>query len=372
MNSVWTELSRETQDEIILRYDQGETTIALASEFNLLSQSLDRKMRALKQNGLYYHIIRKNKGKHEKVKSSPYVASKSINPFLKVVESQKSYKAQGAIDFKFINEKAEPKHRAMLIDSRKQWSGIFFTDIHCPFQDDESINAMIRVLEVMDYNIIVNGGDNLDLYGLSVYAKDPDMVFQNHFQREVDAHNVIMDRIGEAARDVPKISLYGNHMERYDKWINNTPFLSMGYLKNQLSLDSILSMSHYGWMPFQGSIMFTEEMNNLYSPKPKMVLEHGTRVSRGAGKSAASQFRSYGATSYIMGHVHRLSVAYNRTLHGQHCMAEGGTLRTLNPEYMKYPDWQSGMLHFTIDGDVVSITPILIQNGIAYVGNSKI
>lgn len=384
---TWTELDRESQDDIILRFSQGDDVNVLAAKYKLLPQSLSRKMRKLKSNGMFDYILNKQANKRASYKlievdnrgnKTPVVRqvsrapeTRQSNAFLRVVDSQKLYVPQPQIDFTFINQQEKPQDRMVTLDSDKEWSGIFFTDIHCPYEDPASVDAMLRVLKAVDHNIIINGGDNLDLYGLSVYAKDTKMLFQNHFSVEVEAHNRIMEQIGEAS-SAPKVSLYGNHMERYDKWMETTPFVAMGYLNNQLSLDAVLSMSYYGWHPFQGTLMFASKDNNIMTPKPVMVIDHGTRVKRGAGKSAVSQMKSYGSTSYVMGHVHRLGVNYIRTMHGQHCTAEGGTLRNLNPEYLRFPDWQNGMLHFTVHKDVVSITPILIEKGVAYVGNSKI
>ncbi len=369
---VWTELGRDAQDKIILR-SQAESIDELAKEYKLLPQSLHRKIRRLKQDGLYQWIIDKQNKKSApqqkmaEVKPEPV----KIDPFIARINN--AVKGSATSNNQYIlnvNPDAPVKDRVMYIDPKRQWHGIFFTDLHCPYQDEDSVNAMIRVIKTLDHNIIINGGDNLDLYGLSTFAKDYDNLFQNNFDKEIKEHNRVMERIAEVST-APKVSLYGNHMERYDKWLSATPFVSMGSAKNQMSLDVLLSMGYYGWNPFMGTIMFAEKENQMF-PKPTLVLDHGTHVSKGAGKSAASQFKSYGAVSYIMGHVHRLGVSYMRTLHGQHCIAEGGTLRGLNPDYMKYPDWQNGMLHFVIDGDTVSITPILISNGNAYIGNTKI
>ena len=160
-------------------------------------------------------------------------------------------------------------------------------------------------------------------------------------------------------------------LERADKWLAQTPFMGTAKSNTQLSLNRVLSLKHYGWHDFADTIMFAKAEEVKY-PKPILLLDHGTRVKSGAVKSAASQFNSFGAVSYIQGHVHRLGVGYQRTLHGQHCLAEGGTLRDITPEYLKYPDWANGLLHFVVDKDVVTITPILIENGVAYIGNTKV
>lgn len=374
---VWTELSREKQDDIVLR-SRTESLSLLANEYELLPQSLERKIRTLKQSGMFDYIVNKYGKNATKANVAPEKnvdnrSDRTTDPFLarldRVVKSGITH-SLGKTLIENVNPDAQVKDRLFYINPKKQWHGIFFTDLHCPYQDKLSIDAMIRVMKVLDHNIIINGGDNLDLYGLSTFAKDYDNLFVNNFDKEIAEHNIVMERIA-AVTDAPKISLYGNHMERYDKWLSNTPFVSMNSARNNMSLDKLLSMSYYGWHNFAGTIMFAEKDNEMF-PKPKLVLDHGTRVAKGAGKSAASQFKSYGAVSYIMGHVHRLGVSYMRTLHGQHCLAEGGTLRGLNPDYMKYPDWQNGMLHFVVDGDTVSITPILITNGHAYMGNTKI
>ena len=363
---TWTELTREQQDDIILR-SQNEVLDALAHEYNLLPQSLARKIRGLKQNGMYDYIL--NKLSKPQEKKGKIVSAPTEDPFLTnlfplIRDSNNS------IEDKDIRRIELNNKNVYLINPDKEWHGIFFTDLHCPYHDKKSVAALIRILNVLDHNILINGGDNLDLYGLSSYAKDSDMLFQYGFAGEVEAHNRIMEEIGQVTM-APKISLYGNHMERYDKWLGQISFMGTAKSNTQLSLNRVLSLKHYGWHDFADTIMFAKAEEIKY-PKPILLLDHGTRVKSGAVKSAASQFNSFGAVSYIQGHVHRLGVGYQRTLHGQHCLAEGGTLRDITPEYLKYPDWANGLLHFVVDKDVVTITPILIENGVAYIGNTKV
>lgn len=364
---VWTELSREAQDNIILR-SQIESITSLAEEYKLLPQSLDRKIRKLKQSGLYDYIIQKNVTKPATKKI--VVDNARVDPFVQDITSLTHPSLQDMTCNNDIVKIVMDGRNTFFLNPEKEWRGIFFTDLHCPYHDVPSINALLRTIKVLDHNILINGGDNLDLYGLSRYAKDSEMLFKHGFAGEVKAHNEIMESIAELS-DAPKISLYGNHMNRYDLWLAQTPFMGNPSTNSSLSMNAVLSMNYYGWYDFAETIMFAKSDNTLY-PKPTLIIDHGERVKTGATKSAASQFNAYGAVSYIMGHVHRLGVAYKRTLHGQHCIAEGGTLRGLNPEYIKYPDWTNGLLHFSLHRNVVTITPILIEGGIAYLGNTKL
>ena len=370
---VWSDLARDKQCEIVYLFSSGKDVDEIGKLYNLKSTSIVRKMWTLKKIKCFDQM--KEKGcniidaQSKITQSLPSGNLSKSQTFLDMLQRRRM--SSNPITDKTIfikNPNAVINDRICFLENQS-WSIIYFTDLHCPYEDNDTINAALRVIKTIDHNLIINGGDNLDLYGLSSFAKDNNDLFKNNFKREISAHDVIMEKIA-ATSSVPKLSLYGNHMHRYDKWLSNTPFVDIDSITD-LKLEHILRMNYYGWFPFVGSIVIGDKNDDSF-PKPILIFEHGTNASAGAGKSSLGKLKDYNATSYVMGHVHRLSVAYKRTLHGQHCTAEGGTMRGLNPDYVKYPDWQNGMLHINVDNGIVSITPILIFGKNAYIGNLKI
>lgn len=387
---VWGELPNEKKKIITYRVHRGDNIADIAKDYDILPQSLARRIRDLKQQNRYdayvdeggaYFIQRADEIQQNL--SSVLTVSATIpehkpikttygNIFLDALckMQQTGHNCITDSDIRYVGADAV-EERKILLNAKKQWSILYFTDLHCPLQDNTAIKALMKVFDTVEHNLVINGGDNLDLYGLSTFSKEINQLFRNNFSKEVEEHDKIMAMIQDRS-GAPKISLYGNHMIRYDKWLSNTPFMAMsGKSFKSLQLDALLSLEHYGWYPFVGDIMVSETKDVAY-PKPTLIFTHGERAKRGGGNSALSQFKDFGAVSYVMGHTHRLAVAYQRTLHGQHVMAEGGTLRDLNPDYVKYPNWQNGLLHIMADGDKVVATPIVIIGENAYIGNAKL
>jgi len=375
--TVWSALENDVQCIIVHRFSSNESYVKLAEEYDLNAFSLRRKMLRLKELGYFERM--KEKGEKlfnlinsKKTQPTPVIHEiKTEKNFLQLLAERKTTASVISDQDIRIKDHDLINERIAFLNRKKRWSILYFTDLHCPLQDEKSIQAMLRVMQRVDHNLIVNGGDNLDLYGLSKFPKNNDTMFRLNFAKEVAEHDKIMERIA-AVTNAPKISLYGNHMDRYDRWLNESPFMTVGLNEEtSLSLDNILKMYLYGWHKFVGSIIVSDNEDGAF-PKPSLIFTHGTKAARGGGNSSLSAFKDFGAVSYVMGHVHRLAVSYKRTLHGIHCMAEGGTMCDINPEYMKYPDWQNGMLHITAEDDVVSITPILFNNGIAELAGVKI
>lgn len=403
---VWGELTLDKRKKIAYRYHTGEHVDNIAKDYQLKPQSLARRIRELKYSNKYDEYVKDGSIyfiQHDQIAthtttgtitvsgnindpvivipaattlygttSAPTIAKSYGNTFLDAMCKMEKTGANCITSSDIRYEDADDiNERKVLLNSKKQWSILYFTDLHCPLQDNDAVKALMRVFDRVEHNLVINGGDNLDLYGLSSFSKEVNQLFRNNFAKEVSEHDKIMQMIAERS-DKPKISLYGNHMIRYDKWLSNTPFMSMSSKSfSSLQLDALLSMEYYGWYPFVGNILVSENKDASY-PKPTLIFTHGEKAKRGGGESALSQFRDWGAVSYIMGHTHRMAVVYKRTLHGQHVVAEGGTLRNLNPDYVKYPDWQNGLLHITADGDKIVVTPIMILGGNAYIGNAKL
>jgi predicted phosphodiesterase len=218
---------------------------------------------------------------------------------------------------------------------------IVLSDIHLPYHDPNALRIALEYMDDCQPDTIVLNGDIADFYGVSSYAKTKKDAFS--YQEELD---FVRDWLEMLVARFPKSEIYyieGNHETRAKRTLaNRAPdYLSVRDLrvKVQLGLD-ILGII---WVPESQEL----KIGNL-------MFIHGHKARRHAGTTARAHFEDYGC-SIIVGHVHRLSVAYKRNKFGNHAMIENGTLCDLDVEYMKYPDWQHGFTEVNYDGDDFSI-----------------
>lgn len=344
---IWSSLSKETQDEIIERHLLGGEDInSLAAEFNLKATSLSRTMRKIK---------RKNFRVSKAPQDNTQVTQNTGQNFTTTIIGD-------------LTPGSNPEHRSLYLSFDKPLTFLMFTDAHFPFNDPLATDCALRVIEALPHDIILNGGDTLDCHGLSKYGKDNANEFAINQATELQSWLAFAERV-KLVSDKPMLSLFGNHVVRYMRWLYNNP--AVMYMK-EVQPDYIMKLEQFGWLPSVGEILVNGDITNPDFPSPELVIHHGTLSRKYAGSSARGESDKRW-TSSISGHVHRLSVSYRKTEHNQILSAEAGTLRYLRAPYMTAPDWQHGMLHFTVvPGDVTYCTPLLIKNGTTYFEGQRI
>jgi hypothetical protein len=97
---------------------------------------------------------------------------------------------------------------------------------------------------------------------------------------------------------------------------------------------------------------------------PKFILKHGNVVRKWSGWSAKGEWERYGKSG-ASGHVHRLGMFFHRDWNGNHVWAETGCLCSLNPDYMRDPDWQQGFVvaSFERSTGAFQVEPVYIHRG---------
>lgn len=345
--STWTELLDRDKCFIVKEHTNGASIYELANKYTLNPDSLGRKIRLLKQNGEIDRYLNGLKDQEGDL----------IRPVFQ----------DNAVTIQRVDSENPDDRTAIIRPQQETWRILLYTDTHFPYQDQPACDAFVRCAAFIPHDFIVCGGDNLDFYGLSAYGKDVNMLFENSLQREVIEHEKFLISLASVST-ARKISLFGNHMQRYIRWLDNN-----SYIRNTEAYrpENLLKLKDYGWYPFVGRIMFNAQ-DDPYYPNPQFIIEHGTTARKNAGVTVQKQSENWGFTSIAMGHVHRLSVNYKRTLRGQVVTAECGTLRDLNPEYVSFPDWTHGAMYITVSETEVIAQPIFINKGIAHFGNQEI
>lgn len=346
-HNVWSKLTDRERQDALNMLDSGVSVYKTATDFNLHPESLSRKYRKIKQKRAR-NLAKKTTTKDDYADSVRRKSDLQIYLQSNPTWDATIYGAEDSIAME----------RTMYIKTNDAVRFIVFSDTHFSDHDQEACELFYEYVEDTDHDFIVHAGDALDCYGLSRYGKDPRRTFVNTIQKELDDWGEFSEKLHQVS-DKPKYMILGNHMERYYKWLFENPG---AFGAKFINLDAIMELESHGYAPMVNSIMFDPSGDYLY-PDPKLIIHHGTVSRKHSGSSARGEAEMFGLTSSISGHVHRLSAQYRRTMRGPIAFAEAGTLRTLDPEYMAFPDWQHGCLLVDYDykRGYISINPVLLK-----------
>ena len=232
---------------------------------------------------------------------------------------------------------------AKVVTRKPSYKVAVLSDIHYPYENTNVMKIVKAILHDNTPDMIVLNGDILDCYSVSRYDKSP--LRKQTIQDEFDYGYNRLDEFVTEFPDTEFKFLEGNHEARFKKLLVSLKaqeYLSLRdmTIASQLDLDTL-------------GIEFIPENKDLEIGR--LTIMHGNRVRKGAGATAKAHHLDIGC-SVIVGHIHRLSVAWKRNKFGAHVMIENGALCDFDVEYSRFPDWQHGfsMLHF--DGEDLNVT----------------
>ena len=220
---------------------------------------------------------------------------------------------------------------------------IQLTDMHIPFHDRKSLEAVFKFMEDFKPHQIVLTGDILDFYKLSRFDKDPARL--TTIQDEIDMAYPILKKLKELTQEVHFVR--GNHEERLMKYLKRNPELAsikVLELSKLLNLDT-LGIHYHPYEYVLKGFRFT----------------HGEVVRSESGASAKAEMLKYGS-SMSAGHTHRLEMYVKTDSRGTTGSYNMGCLCDLKPEYIPgIPNWQQGfgVIHFDDDRFHVQQIPII-------------
>jgi UDP-2,3-diacylglucosamine pyrophosphatase LpxH len=208
---------------------------------------------------------------------------------------------------------------------------VFISDLHYPFIDKKIVELVIdKFLPDIQPEYLILGGDMIDFYGISRFAKDPRRALDT--QKDIDGLHGLLVKIRGLLPDTKIIYLEGNHEYRMTtyKW---TKAPAMTYIR-ALGLEQLLGLKDLD-IPF---ISY-----NKYWNYKKIYFVHGDVISKHSGYTAKNMLDKWGV-NVVFGHCHRTGKHNHTTLNGNQGAWESGCLCDTNPEYVKgKANWQQGM-----------------------------
>ena len=196
-------------------------------------------------------------------------------------------------------------------------------DLHIPFHDKKTLNAVFDFLEDFKPHQIVLCGDVLDFYELSRFDKNPNR--KDTIQDELNQCRDIVNNLRKLCDELHFIK--GNHEDRLRRFLWQNP--SLASLK-VLELPSLLGLRENEYHDFE----------YIYND---FRFTHGSMVRAESGQTAKAELMKYGS-SMAHGHTHRLGMYMKTDARGTIAAYEMGCLCDTNPEYINgIPNWQQGI-----------------------------
>ena len=205
---------------------------------------------------------------------------------------------------------------------------LFIPDVHVPFEDHKAWDLMMNVARALRPEHIVILGDFADMWAVSAHDKSPSR--RENLESEMKAVAMRLDEV-DALGARNKIYCEGNHCERLTRHITQRApelFDFVSYPKIQR-----LEERGWRWVPYRE-----------HARIGKMFVTHDLGQ---AGVYAHNRARSTMGGNVVIGHVHRMGIAYGGTAEGTgHVSAAFGWLG--DAEQAKYlpaakrAEWQLG------------------------------
>ena len=219
------------------------------------------------------------------------------------------------------------------------------TDEHYPYQDEFARNLAKNIVCEFKPDLMTVGSDGVDFYNISSFDKNPEN-FKTGLQVEIDAWKVGQREWRDCAPHAKRKFIIGNHEDRLRKFLWKHPEISG---LEALELQNLLGLSSLG-IEYAGQEVLVDDL---------LSIKHGSIIRKFSAMSAKAEVENERfAISTLSGHSHRGGVFYGRTRNGIVQGAECFCLCKLDPEYVKDPDWQQGIvLGETING-ILSIEAV--------------
>lgn len=239
-------------------------------------------------------------------------------------------------------------------------------DIQIPFEDKRVLNLVLGFINDLKPHGVILNGDIVDCYSISDFDKSP--LSKASLKREIEGAQRLMGRLSTIKE---KLWIGGNHEDRVRRHVWKNPKLFSGL--DQASALRVVDALDFPEMFGLGEHGFTWRSYGGTFNLGKLLVTHGSLVSKHSGQTARAHMDKYG-TSVLVGHTHRGGVYYKRDVRGVHAGYENFCLCSLTPEYAQTPNWQQGfsVVHVAPNGFFsVQQIPILPGNRFFY-GNSEV
>lgn len=243
---------------------------------------------------------------------------------------------------------------------KKETTGVALFDIHFPHQSNKALNAVFDFIKDTKPDILVLGGDQLDMDLVSHWTVDELKKKEGRrLKQDYDQFDEqILKKLEGLSKWEEKVFIFGNHTDFIAQYLNKNPVF-----EGLLEPDNYLKLKERKWK--------TVPLNRSYSIG-KLAITHGLYVNMYHAKKTLETWGESNCVFY--GHKHDIQThsAVYRGGDGQPRMAQScGCLCEMNPDYMrgKPNAWVHGFLSFTVrpDGKFTAVVYPII-NGVFSVG----
>jgi len=232
----------------------------------------------------------------------------------------------------------------------------FPTDEHFPFQDERARSIALEIVRDFNPDVLISGSDGVDFYALSKFSKNPKRI--SSFQEDINSWKEGQKEWKDAAPEATRVFLKGNHEDRLRKWLWDHP---EAHSLEALKLSSLLDLEKQG-------ISFSDDGESdwcdwEFTVGGTLVVRHGGVVRKGSSMSARAELDSERySISILTGHTHRGGSIYARTRKGVVQAHECFCLCGLEPEYVRHPDWQQGIVLAEVHEGSLTVEPVPFSN----------
>ncbi len=242
-------------------------------------------------------------------------------------------------------------------------TAVLYGDTHGQFLDPQAEAVFLAILADVRPDVLVHVGDGVDCYSISAFDKDPGR--RESLQDEIDEARAHLARARAAAPDAAFYFLEGNHEDRLRRAIWGSEramrqVVTLREFRRAITWPTLLQLGDLGihFVP-------TNEQP-LADVLPKFIIKHGNVVRKWSGWSGKGEWERYGKSG-ASGHVHRLGMFFHRDWNGNHVWVETGCLCSLEPDYVRDPDWQQGLVVATFEHETgaFQVQPVYIHQGSA-------
>jgi len=214
---------------------------------------------------------------------------------------------------------------------------LILSDLHFPYQHNEAISLAMNYGLDKDVNCILINGDLLDFANISRHDRD---VRNRSTVYEIETVRMFLEILRETFPKARIIFKYGNHDERWDKWLyaNAPEFFEL----DDLQLESVLRLNDL-------------QIEVVKDKRPikigKLTVLHGHEIVGGSGgvNPARSMFMKT-FDSVLVGHFHKTSNNTETNLGGDVIATNSvGCLCGLTPSYMPINRWNLGFAYVELN-----------------------
>ena len=221
------------------------------------------------------------------------------------------------------------------MDINFQGTVAVLNDTHNPFQDQRALREVELFLAELQPELVLYPGDLNDFYQISKFDKNPQRA--DDLQKDLDSTVDMLTRHRKLLPNARMIMMDGNHEDRLRRnlWGNNPAYASLKCL--EISKLYELDKNEIEHVEYEVGV----NINGVF------VVQHGAIIRAHSGYTAKGMDDKHGGSG-MHGHSHRGGSYLKQNRSGIYGWYENFCLCSLEPDWLRNPDWHQGfsLVHF--------------------------